>query len=123
VQAIAALAAEDGGPDSSRCAGLSFGLQWAVLRGIAGVAAARKPFGRADQPLWMGCEELSRFAGREISGPESIIPPRPELVLVAARSANRRMTLVANRAEPGAAVGSGGSRVFPLSHLWRPHGC
>lgn len=165
VQAIDALAEEDGGPTSSRYAGLSLGLQLAalleqpvfgyqsevdydevaahvtepggvrrirawrlscgldleytsgrlrvcprvppVLRGIALVTAAREPFGRADQPLWMCREELTQFVGQEISGPESVIPRAPELVLVAERRGNGQMTLLGDRAEPGAAVDGG----------------
>ncbi len=168
VQAIDALAGEDGGPDSSRYAGLSLGLQlaalldqpvfgyhldvdydevaahvteagevrriraWrlscgldleyaagrlrvyprvpAVFRGIGGVAAARTPFGSADQPLWMCREELTRFAGREVSGPESVIPPVAELGLVAERQSNGQMARVPQAAEPGAAPDRGGIR-------------
>jgi hypothetical protein len=165
VQALDALAEEDGGPRSSRYAGLSLGLQlaallgqpvfgyqsevdydevaahvmepggvrriraWrlssgldleyaagrlrvyprvpAVLKGIAGVTAARKRFGEADQPLWMCREELTRFAGVEISGPESVTPPGPELLLVAERRGNGQMTRLGERAEPAAAAGGG----------------
>lgn len=178
VQAIDALAEEDGGPDSSRYAGLSLGLQLAalldqpvfgyhsdvdfdevaahvmgpgevrrvracrlscgldleyaagrlrvypripgVLRGIEGVTAARKPFGRADQPLGMCREELARFAGAEVSGPESVIPEG--LVLVAERRANGRMTSTREAAEPSAAPDRGGIKASPGSSSPRRRG-